>query len=396
MTEIWPLRPNWRGSYSVSYAYLTDIIRSEGGREQRRALRQAPRRSVSFLVTVAPERFVALSRTVASRQAAPLLLPELTRKTRLSTPTPESGFTAVVEAVPAWVQNGTKVMLVEGDRAEAHEVATVAGSTITFTAPSAQEWASGTWLCQAVDVRLSPNLNFTGPVRGVREGRVSFDVEPGSEVAAAPAAAELTWNGREVFLEPANWAQGQQHRFERPTDVVDYERGVRSIFLPVAFNVHTWTADYLRKGPQAVERLIDFFHRQMGCRGEFYAPTDEPDIALKQSSASGSLSLMVAGQEFAAAYGGDAVHKAISVLMRNGDRFFRSVSDVVTAGGDSVIQLASALPQTITPSNVRAISWMPVRRLASDELTVEWITDEVAQVRLTFQTLEALPAEVPA
>ena len=38
---------------------------------------------------------------------------------------------------------------------------------------------------------------------------------------------------------------------------------------------------------------------------------------------------------------------------------------------------------------------MPVVRFASDDMTVEWITESVGQTQLAMQTLEALSAEDP-
>lgn len=67
MTFVWPLRPNWRGSYAVTYQFATDILITRSGREQRRALRDAPRQQIKFTVTAAQDRFRALMRTLATK-----------------------------------------------------------------------------------------------------------------------------------------------------------------------------------------------------------------------------------------------------------------------------------------------------------------------------------------
>lgn len=393
MTFVWPLRPNWRGSYAVTYQFATDILITRSGREQRRALRDAPRQQIEFTVTAAQDRFRALMRTLATKQGPQLALAEHTRRT-VSTAASGVGSNVVqVAAVLPWMTDGARIVLLDGDRAELRTIDSTAAGQITFAEVNTAAWPAGALVCQGRIARISPSLSVREITNLVADGKVSFDVEPGSETPRVPAAAALTWNGREVYVRSADWSRGVDAGFVRQVQEVDYGRGVVTTFLPVAFGSRTRTANYLGLNTASVDDLVDFFLRMKGRQGEFYAPTDTPEMQLDQDAGVGTTILWLTGTDLAEAYGGDPVYKAVSVLLRDGTRFFREVDLLEVSGGRSKMTLASGLPQSIAVDDVKAISWLPVCRLASDEMTVEWLTNSVAQTRLGFTTLEALPPE---
>lgn len=393
MTDVWPLRPNWKSSYSVTYAFLTNILTSRSGREQRRALRQTPRKSVQFGCTAAAARFRALVRTLSTKQGDLLVFPEVTQNVTTSALSAISAVNFLIGEVPAWLSEDEQVVLAYGDRAELRTVASTGSLAVTFVEANSVAWPAGTRVCRALFGRLNDSIRLRQVTAGVLDGRISFDVEPGSETAFYPPEASVTWNGREVFLEPSNWANAHDLTFTRDVQQVDYNRGVVTTYLPVAFGTQARAADFLGRSPENVARIVNFFLRMGGRQGEFYAPTDEPDMVLAQNAASGVTIVRMLGTDLAAAYADDAVHQAICVLMTDGRRFYRTVETLVMEGGNSKLTLGSALPYAITPATVANICWLPVMRLGSDELTIEWLSDQVAQARLIFQTLEALPAE---
>lgn len=395
MTEIWTLRPNWRDSYSVTHAFKTDIIPSESGREQRRALRATPRKTVEFQVTADVNRFRALVRTLSTQQGAQILVPEVTRKASVTVVCGIGEQVFLIADRPTWLVDGISVLLVDGDAAELRTVIEATPTAVVFDEINTTFWSARTKVCWVLTARLLDNVQLSEPVAGVMDGQVVFMVEPGSEPVAETPAPDLIWNGREVFLERPNWGPGIDRTFARDVQQVDYGRGVVATYLPVDFGVGTRGASYIGQSAGQVQRLLDFFLRMQGCLGEFYAPTDEPDILLSTSAGGGATTLTIAGEDFAAAYGADRVHKAISVLMRDGQRFLRSVDTLVASSGSSLLHLTSGIPYAISAATVSAVCWAPVCRLASDEVTFEWLTDEVAQTRLIFQTLEALDPESP-
>ena len=160
--------------------------------------------------------------------------------------------------------------------------------------------------------------------------------------------------------------------------------------MPSEYNARLLAADYTGRAPEA-RRILNFFLRQKGRRGEFYVPSDTADVPL--AAATGNAFLYVDGQEFAAAWADHPVNRAVAFKMRDGTRFYRQVVAITVQGEQSRVQLDQAVPYYLSPADVEVISWLPVMRLASDELIIEWLTTNAIRARLTYRTLKAAPAE---
>jgi hypothetical protein len=590
MTDLWSLRPNWRDPVDVTYAFLTEVISSRAGREQRRAKRQMPRKSLEFGLTVHTHRWRVLMRTMAKNQGALLNMAERTRGAR-STVARDRGLnvasrTFTLASVPAWLTVGRTVVLVNGDTTAVRTVEDVTGNTVRFaegevanllanttmagaalgspgTAPTGYtvtgttngltreivgvgvdaltgfnyvdyrfsgtatvaatlshyfgaldggqaaapgetyigsaylalragvappttymslvarsavpatvgsfstatiasaltanlqrfdtaprlmpaatvsvmvrwgmslaagvaydftirvaapqletgsvvspyvavdplnptppKWPVGTLVCPMLIGRLATDSTMQNLVPGLVEGRVQFDVDPGTEIPETGGVAPLVWNGREVFLPRINWEQAQDLQFVHPTETVDYAQGRIAVFQPIPFGTRIRSADMLRASAAEAEAVLAFFLRCRGQQGEFYMPTDEPDI-LPQAAilGLGANSIFVNGTSLADAYAGDKVNKALCVKMRDGTRGYCRVSQVRVSGTSTQVILADPLPFRVVVADLSAISWMPVCRLASDSMTISWLTDQVVRMRLVIRTLEDLPAE---
>jgi hypothetical protein len=174
--------------------------------------------------------------------------------------------------------------------------------------------------------------------------------------------------------------------------MVDFGFGRVAAFQPDAFPTTIRAVDFVFKSKAEAERLLKFFERCKGQRGEFYAPTDQPDIVMAQSSPAFASYLVGYGPDLRT-YNGDPVHAAISVKMNDGRRFYRKVTSIVADGPHSRINLQGTLPYTVSPDNMEVISWLPVMRNATDDATFEWLTDEAGQVRFMFRSLPDAPAE---
>lgn len=387
--DIWPLRPNWRDPYRVTYSFATEIIVSKSGREQRRARRSTPRKTMEFLVLGDGPRWPMLAATLVKNQGPLLYMPEYPG-VQASGTMAAAGHTLPVAEVPDWAVAGAKVALVEGDRVLERTISsTVGGLTFVEAAPSA--WGKGTRAAPLRQGRIPPSVQVMQHIPSIAEATIQFDVDPASEPAREPVAAETTFNGREVFVEIANWGSPRDVTFSHPYSPVDYGRGKIKVFQPVPFSSEIRTADYLATTQAEAYRLIDFFHRHKGRRGEFYCPSDSADIQLADSTSNAFL--FVDGTLTAEAYGASAAHKAVSFRLKDGTRFYRTVVAVTAQGAQSRIQLNAAVPGVLNPDEVEVISWMPVLRNATDDLTVEWVTDQVARMRFTYQSLQALAAE---
>lgn len=386
--EMWPLRPNWRDPIRITHSFRTEVISSRKGREQRRALRQTARKTVEFSVTTSGDRFRTLVRAMHRKQGPILAWADQTRAVRSSAPS--AGSSIPVQTRPEWAVPGQMVMMQVGDAQEIKTVQSANSAAITFTEPLANTWPSRTRVCPAVIGRLPPEAAGQQYLPGVIDIPISIFSDPGYDRERFTEAAEV-WNGREVMLERGNWRDPREFTFTHGYETVDYGFGRVAAFQPNAFPGTLRSVDYVFKSKAEADRLLAFFERMKGQRGEFYAPTDQPDIILAATAQAFSQSFLGTGWELQV-YNGDQVFAAISVKMTDGRRFYRKVISALPDGPHTRIRIEGTLPYALDPSTVEVISWLPVLRNASDDATFEWLTDEAGQVRFTYRSLpDAIP-----
>lgn len=389
----WVLEPNWPpsgNSYQVSYAFRTQVITSHSGREQRLAMRSSPRKSLEFEILVNKDNYRAFKDLSRAEHHKGLLVPEATR---FVTTTEEQTGGTVLELpyVPNWIKAGVTVWLQYFSASEVHKVKSVAGNLVTFATLNAAIWPVGTKVHPLLVGYLASELSASKRTNDVATVPVRFDVSPLSEpVIPVPPPATM-FNGREVFLKKPNWANSVEGRFGRDVEVLDYDRGPVARFYPVQFGYERQKATYLNKNSAEAQELVDFFYRMRGQQGEFYMPTWEYDFRPEGVVQAVSSGMTVADVDFAEEFRTSTVYRAMFVALADGSVLLRKVTQITPTSTGSVISVDSPWGVTFTADSILMCGWLPVRRLVSDTLVVEWVTNTVAEVTLNMTTLEDLP-----
>ena len=392
MTRFWPFPPNWRNSVNVNYEFRTQTLTSREKREQRIALRNEPRMSFSFLTTVHRNTYQALAREVTQGLAGDWWVMDPTTGVGVVAGAPAGGDTITPNVIMPWMTVGRKVVLAAGSRIALFTINGV-GAALSFEETFEQAWPAWTKINLARRGWIAPTSTMTLPVNNLAEMTVNFETMPGSEPVQIIEPPTALFNGREIFLKRPNWQETPQATLEAYREIVDYGKGRIGSFSMADFLPVTRKFTYHGKDRTELESIRQFFLRMTGQQGEFYMPTWADDITPKAGLVSGQNTLRVDGLAFRDAYQDDTIHKAIAVLRSNGSMLFRSVTGISADDGGSIVTVGSAWPANIPVTDIVSISWMPVWRLMSDTLSVEWLTDEKGQLVLTMKMLEDLPGE---
>ncbi|TPI86365.1 ribosomal protein L32 [Mesorhizobium sp. B2-8-9] len=392
MPRLWNLPVNWRESYSVTLTLKTEPITSRSRREQRRAWRQTPRKQISHLVTCPKERYLLLAQHMSAGQGGEFYVPDMSLVIYTTSAAPVTGDRLTVEEAPFWAVAGTKAILMTPGLFVLKTISSVDGSDIVFEEMFDEAWLPGAKIVPALLSHVQTQVDSRAIGSSVVELTVLIDVEPGTEVVETPDLPTTVFNGREVFELKPNWAEPLGLTFVSGRETVDYDMGRTADFLPSAFPEEQIKAAYLGRGLEEIKAIRHFFLRMMGQQDEFYMPTWMRDIVPKNALTSAGTTMTVAGTDFAAAYN-DTVHKAIAVFLNDGTVRYRKVSSLAVAGSDSVITCVGTWGSNIPLTSIRMVSWMPVWRLLSDGLVLEFLTQSVAQTTLSMKTLEDLAGD---
>lgn len=396
VATIWPFGPNIRRSpYQVIREYRTDIIVSRAGKEQRRALRQTPRKRIEYLTAQTEGCLREFDRSMVTAQRTLLAIAERVRFVTLASGLAGGATSVIISPLPDWIEVGGKLMLYAPDRYGLRTVESVVGTIVTFEEFDALAWPAGTrlhpWLEGYLDTTISAPVVAA---RGVVEASVVFHIEPGSETEESAGAATTALNGREVFLtRPDKWEPIDLGRVQEGVGQVDYGFGRVKRFFPIEFATRMWDAQYTRCDSDHAESLRQFFTRMQGRRGEFYMPTWQEDLVPFAALTAAGTTITVEGTETDSVYSGDTVFNAVAVKLADGSWLCRTVVSIATSGGNSVLTVNAAWGQDVALADIVMVCWLPVWRFATDILTFSWPRDDVAQLTLAFQMLESLAVE---
>jgi len=375
--NAWSIRPDWSGNYTTNYAYKTEAFSSRSGKEQRRALRHSPRFYCEFDFQ-AP--MVDFDRLMFGKQNQQFIMPDYTESDSLAAVTTIGGTDIQVTAAQPWMRVGEYVSV---DGVSVRQIVGVSGTTLTVSPVLSAAWPIGTTLFHAYVGFVQPTLQVDTPVNTISKGKIRFDAIPTNLSPLATPGAAVTWNGREVFLKRPNWSDAPQIEYNWPVEAVDYGRGAATYYDVIDFCSKSVKATYLGKSRAEVLEFRNFFNRMLGMRGEFYAPTWNPDIELVGNVTAGSSTLVAKG----ATVPDNTTYRQVVVVKVDGTLIYNTVVSMSVVAGDTPIVCANAWP-AINAADVVMVCWMPAWTLASDILTISWASDQVANIGIAMRTVE--------
>jgi hypothetical protein len=395
--RIWNHQPNWKNGVQIEYQFKTEILLSRSRREQRNALRMTPRKSITFTVHAAFAGMRSFNAKMAQWLSRPFIVPEYPRGLRLQSSMAASATSCVVDDVPAWLVEDMLMVINYRDTYETRTVDTIVGSTITFTTSTSSAFPAGSILYPGLRSHLQEKVGVKMHTNAVLSANVTFNVDPTSEADYDIGTADTVFDGREVFAKKHNWGESVSVDWEQFGETADFGRGKVDYISPVDFNIETYKMSFLGRDRDEVEELLQFFHRMRGAQGEFYRPTFQPDLIPKITALPATVFLRFAGVDVYDVYATDKINKAVYVKLRTGESQFNAVKEITVVedvnGRDTVVEFDDPWSFAVDPDNTLMVSWMPVWRFASDNLTFEWQTDKVCTMQMQMQSLEALPAE---
>lgn len=394
MTEIWPLVPNWASGLKETYEYKTEIFTSRDGTEQRRALRSTPRRRLRYESLVTDDNLRRMEGLLARKQADLLYGVDYVRGVRSTSAMPAGANTLSVRSIPAWMTPGTRVAVSLRRNVRLFTVAAVSGLSVTFAEPSPIAFSAGARVSRTVVGYVDTSLPTTRVTGTVATVSTSFEPDPATEAVDEGSLDPTTWfDGREIFMHRPNWLRSPTITYSHDVETVDYGRGRVRRYTPVTFGTELKQATYLKKTAGEADGIRRFFARMKGRRGEFYLPTWSDDMHIVANVSAMSTQIRVRGADIFSDYAADTGRRSILLTMRDGSHLALRLTGITQSGGDSILHLESGHPFDIEVAEVRQMSWMLLSRFASDALTVEWVTDGVAQAVISITSLEYQPAE---
>lgn len=172
---VWPFEPNWSGTYTEALEWLTDILTSPKGAEQRRSLRLYPRKTIEFTSAVGNNDNQVLRQFLEAHGGRNFYLPQWHEAYR-STGAALAGadFIPVPGANNGGIRIGDVIFIggVKARQYELAEVAAVSPTGITLVDPLESAWEAFSKIHPVRKARLDDQPTL----RKITDRAISFTV----------------------------------------------------------------------------------------------------------------------------------------------------------------------------------------------------------------------------
>jgi len=373
---LWP-RPDARENVE----WLTDVLVSEDGSEERTEMRDAPTQEFGYRYFVPPAMVRSVNNMLYGARSLQWNIPVWPQVQNVGAIT-AGASTITCETRYSEFRAGSLVMLWQSPtHFQILQMTSVASHTV-LNLTDVTEAFSNAWL---TPVRIgyisrSPKRDFDGANSIVD---LTFSVEDVEELTVAAPDQYLS---EDVYLDPGMLSGGGLvEQLEARFDVFDEQLGPVSYMSP-------W--NYIK--PARVHRMIaedaaeawairEFLHRRKGRSVGFWQPSFEADLKVMDSGAITS-AISVERDEYDT-YAGDRSNLAFETTA--GSWLLRAVTNTTFLGGGELQLTLSSSLGGIDASTIKRICFLGFKRLSSDRAEIGYLGGTA--VECAVPTLEITP-----
>lgn len=383
---LWTIRPNWTEGVLERLSWLTDVIPSSYGTEQRRALRLTPRREFEMEfnpVDNARSYFELFLHRFGSEE---FMLPLFHDRGKLTADIAAGTVTIPVDTVNReFVVGGMAVLL--GDDPFTYdklEVTAVAAGSINVNAGGVtRAWPKGASLYPLRRSRIEQESQASALTNRVGQGTLLFQLNQDNLIANEGAWGTL-YGGHPVMLDKPNRREVVDLSFLRNSLTLDNDHGLIALGDDAGRAFTTQTHMEMIRGRAEHATFRQFLYRLRGQQGAIWVPSFNQDFVLSQPAGVADAALTI--RKIGYGLTGGAISGRRHVLVND------SVMAEITGTGaepsatEELLTLSGAVGTALL-AGTRG-SFMDTCRLASDDIEIvhHTDTDGLAECNLSFRS----------
>lgn len=368
---VWSIRPNWKGGILERLEWLTDVLTSSSGAEQRRSLRLSPRRSLEVTINPTQNERSFVDLLLHRQGSSDWLFPIWFDKARLSASV--SAADERIEFDNTYREHGVGGLAILYKDAWTWEVVSIGGQDATgldLDVPLDADWPKGTAVYPLRRARLQNETELRALSSRVGESVLLWTMVEANEYFAVMPGNHF--EGMPVLVEAPNRSSDITTNHTRLAEDRDNQTGIPYRVDPTGRAFQVQSHSFMRHGRQAQSEFRSMLYWLRGRQRAVWIPSYNEDFVTSRAAANGALNLDI--QKIGMSYAGQgAIIPGRDVIRVNG------VSARVTALGapqspeEERLRIGAGLEAAVPAG--RPGSFMAPARLNQDAVEIQHHTD---------------------
>jgi hypothetical protein len=394
---LFSIAPEWGEGMEETVEYFTDVLRSYSDNEQRRALRQLPRRAMRYRALTLNARDAAgMESLIWGWQNQPFGVPWWPDAQPLLSDVPAGTFVIPVSTADRqFAAGGLAAIWVDEFTFEALSILSVATNSLTVSSPTLFAWKGGpqTRVIPVFLCRLPSAVDVSRQSSEIDQVDLNFIGEAG-QPAPAPATSPTQFKGFDVLEIPPNWAKSPLKRsYKRSMVTIDPKVGPIQVIdkggTALVGQEFPWWLDT----HPTVTAFRAFILRRFGQLIPFWIPTWDQDLVLAQDVSSTDTGIKIRSEFYSRFFFPSEARRFIAFIPMDGSgNVYGKITGAVDNGDGTETLTLEALTGKIFPAASTMVSFLTLVRLEADRVSIKWDSADHAEALLALQEV---PREVP-
>lgn len=390
--SLFDFKPNWQNPVREVFNWKTDIIISQRGQEQRRALRALPRQAFAYDVLQNGRDAFDLENRLYGAPTQNWALPVWTDTGTLTANASADALEFFINTVGLGFKLGGYILIYASPaKYEFARITSIANNKIQITEGLFYSWQAGATVYPLTFAKIAQNPSQSFFTSNVLSGSLNFNVLPFDTYNNLPdIAASTNYLGYEVLeytnSQHHNWLDDVAQDINTSATFADNE-----LVTPVTyiFSKHSKTVTNYRwflNGRANITFFRAFIKRRMGMLNPFWFTRQIDDFELANSAGASSNIITVKGTSFALWLGTGKGRDHIAIRLAN-QTIYKRITAFNVDGSNTQLVLDGTLGADIAPNTVVKFSQLIFCRLASDQVTLDWFSTDFAEAVTFFESI---------
>lgn len=392
MALVMPERIDWSTQPEMSIQYLTEVIEAFDGTEQRIALRDTPRMSMSCMYSMTDEQQYQFDNKLATSSGS-MIVPLWPLQCQLSRAVLAGDASVALETINAHVMASDALLISEGDESEIVSVESVIDMTVILSTLAKKTFSTNAVVLPTRIAYPADETNATSLMRSFDQHTITYDLDETQTQKPTPVDDFERANARPIFPFHPDWSNDITTKYSRLRETHDPLIGVRSRYDRIKGAVKIISQTFRFLSEQERQRFEDFAELMNGAQGEFYIEGPGQAFELSEDIVMSTYKFKVKSSAYSNFANSSSLAPIVAIKLYNGTTIYKTVLSATSNSNGTETITTKEITTDLKASDIETIVPLYLARFDSDDFRYIFDTSEVSTITKNIrQLLYADPA----